>query len=119
MDSSLIGRFTVDDATRRLNGEKNPNSEPPQKQCARLQALRRWCAHPTALGLASVGHEASVTVAEAAACLERLLALPVDSPARLALRGGAVGGRLVVGKAYGLTREGAVVVPWDFVVRSR
>lgn len=61
-----------------------------------------------------------MSVAEAARCLERLLALPGDHAVRAALRGAAVGGRVVVAKAgYGWTKEGALRLPWDWEVARK
>lgn len=79
--------------------------------------LQACCMHPTALGLRSVQKQVGVSNGEMRACLHRLLALPTGSGgggAREGLRGLDV----VVGRTYGVTREGAVMLPWDWVLRN-
>ena len=82
-----------------------------------LAELQAWCLHPTALGLRSVQKQVGVSNREMTACLHRLLALPTGNGgggAREGLRGLDV----VVGKTYGVTREGRVMLPWDWVLRN-
>jgi hypothetical protein len=84
------------------------------KESAALAELETWCLHPTTLGLKSVRKEVGVSVKEMTACLHRLLALPSGEWTKEALRGLDV----VVGKTYGITREGALMLPWDWVAAA-
>lgn len=84
------------------------------KESKALADLEAWCLHPTTLGLKSVRREVGVSVKEGTACLQRLLALPSGEWTREALRGLDV----VVGKSYGITREGEVMLPWDWVAAA-
>lgn len=98
-----------------------PSQTHTRMQSLRLFDLQQWLQHPgSGLGLTNISRDAAVSVGEATRCLERLLALPGDHPVRAALRGAAVGGRLVVVKAgYGWSRDGVLRVPWDWDVARR
>lgn len=80
-----------------------------------MKELEAWCLHPTGLGLKGLRKEVGVSVEEMCGCLRRLLALPVEGKTRRGLRGVEV----VVGRGYGVGREGEVRVPWDWAMSGR
>lgn len=80
-----------------------------------LREVESVCVSAAGLGLKGVRKESGVSIVEMVGCLERLLALPVGDRTREGLKGLDV----VVGKTYGITREGSVLLPWNWVTRGK
>lgn len=80
-----------------------------------LQDVMEASQRPLVLGLAAVRRDPALSAAQASSCLSRLLMLHPQEHHTVteALRGQ----ELYIGRQYGLTREGAISLPWDWAVR--
>ena len=112
----LSSPHAIQDLAQRLGPEAAQARATFQIESEAVAELQAWCLHPTALGLRSLRKELGVSNREMTACLHRLLALPTAGGA--GTREGLRGLHVVVGRTYGVTREGQVMVPWDWVLRN-
>ena len=111
----LSSPHAVQELVQRLGAEAARARATFKIESEAVAELQAWCLHPTALGLRSLRKELGVSNKEMTACLHRLLALPMGGKGT---REGLRGLDVVVGKTYGVTREGSVMVPWDWVLRN-